>query len=351
MNHSTSFIPDYDFSPTVNAGYLKEILPLMVRYNIAANPINYAIWYDYVAGHNPHLIKAVDELVRENKAFDSEISLNLYKKHVCNTSFEAFEKINMQIQQVITQATMSISETYHKAEETNDSFQKKTVILENISEVGGLKDILQEIISETKSLAATSQVMQEKLNAAHQEMDQLRQELVQVRQTAVTDGLTGLLNRRAFDQLLAEIIDQTPADTTCLTMLDIDHFKKVNDTYGHAIGDNVIKYAATLLKKHAEEHHHVARYGGEEMAIIMPNTSKEKAKAIAENIRSAMESSRLKRKDNSQPLGTITVSMGIAALRSGDTAESLIIRADTALYQAKESGRNRVIENDEDGKD
>jgi len=318
----------------------------MVQHNVAANPINYAIWYDYVTGSNPSLIKAVETVLKEQKPFDSEQSIDLYKKYVCNVSIESFEKINDQIQKVISRATLSIDNTYHKAEETNDSFQKKTAILESLSETPLINNILQEIIQETKSLVETSQTMQAKLNEAHQEMDALRMELQQVRQVAATDGLTGLLNRRAFDQTLAEIIEQ-PQPDTCLTILDIDHFKRVNDTYGHTIGDNVIKFVASIMKKHADDHHFVARYGGEEMAIIMPKTSKARALEISENIRNTMESSRLKRKDTSQPLGVITLSIGIANLQSGDDMESIISRADKALYQAKETGRNKVIHHDD----
>lgn len=346
MTQNTSFLPVYDFSPTVNALYLKEILPLMMRHQIAANPINYAIWYDYVVGDNPGLSKAVDSLLSEQKLFDCDTCVGLYKKHVCNASLESLERISVQIQNVIANSTNTINDTYHKAEETSDSFQKKSAILETISETAGIKTILQEIITETKSLAETSQIMQTKLNEAHKEMDQLRLELVQARQVAVTDGLTGLLNRRAFDQKLAEIIEQTEPDYTCLAMLDIDHFKRVNDTHGHTVGDNVIKYVASIMQKHAEEHHHVARYGGEELAIIMPNTTKARALNISENIRAALESSRLKRKDNSQPLGTITLSIGVAGLQVGDNVESLIIRADKALYKAKETGRNKVVHHD-----
>lgn len=122
------------------------------------------------------------------------------------------------------------------------------MILENFSASGGLKTVLQEIIQETKSLALTSQAMQAKLTDANREMEQLREELAQVKQIATTDGLTGLLNRRAFDMTLAEIVESSAPETTCLSMLDIDHFKRINDTYGHTIGDNVIKYVATLMK-------------------------------------------------------------------------------------------------------
>jgi len=343
MTKSISFIPCYDFSTTLNATYIKQILPLMLRHNVAANPINYAIWYDYVAGNNAKLTEVVNKLISQQIPIDSEISIELYKKHVCNASLESFEKINEHIQKVIAQASISINDTYKKAEITNDSFQKKTLVLENISEATDIKIVLQEIIQETQSLAATSQAMQNKLNEANKEMELLRLELTQVRQMAVTDGLTGLLNRRAFDMTLAEIIEQSEPDKTYLSLLDIDHFKRVNDDYGHTVGDNVIKYVAALMKKHSEDHHYVARYGGEELAIIMPNTSEDKAIEISENIRSSMESSRLKRKDNNQPLHKITLSIGIAQLRAGDDSESLVVRADSALYQAKETGRNKVV--------
>lgn len=344
MTDFPSFIPVYDFSPTLNAGYLKQILPLMVRHSVAANPINYAIWYDYVGGGNPQLSAAVDSLIKERKAFDCDASIEIYKRHICNASAESFEKINLQLQKVINQAAAAIGDTCHKAEESNDRFQKKTVLLETLPDATVIQVVLQEVIEETKSLAATSLAMQSKLNKAHQEMEQLRSELSEVRKLAVTDGLTGLLNRRAFDQRLSEIVEQSETgECFCLTMLDIDHFKRVNDTYGHNVGDNVIKYVAALIKKHAQQHHHVARYGGEELAIIMPRTSVEKAIEISETIRRSMESSRLKRKDNNQPLGTITVSVGVAKLQKGDGTESFIVRADQALYKAKQTGRNRVI--------
>ena len=343
MSPKSTVAPIYNFSPTLNAEYLKKIIPLFSHHQVAANPINYAIFYDYVAEQNPSLTKAVNDLICQQKPFDRDTSIALYENHICNSSLTSFEAINHQIQKVIHQATAAINDTYNKAEETNDSFQKKSAILETISETSATHAILQEIIQETQSLAATSQSMQAQLNQANTEMAQLRAELEQVRQIAATDGLTGLLNRRAFDQTLNEIIEQSNYKQTCLSLLDIDHFKRINDSYGHTIGDNVLKYVAGLLKKHAQKHHHVARYGGEELAIIMPNTPKHMAIEISENIRLEMEMSRLKRKTDNQPLGTITISIGIAELQAGDDPESLIVRADTALYKAKESGRNRVV--------
>jgi diguanylate cyclase len=343
MDTKSTFLPAYDFSLASNLDLLKAILPILNNHKIAANPINYAICYDYVAGHNATLSKAVDLLIEQNKPFDRDTSLELYGKHICSASLASFENINNQIQKVIEQTSGAIIDTCSKAEETNDSFQKKSIMLENIADSTGINQILKEIIEETRSLSLISQAMQTKLNDANREMEQLRSELEQVRQISVTDGLTGLLNRRAFDQTLAQVIEQSKPETAYLSLLDIDHFKKVNDTYGHTIGDNVIKFVASLMKQHAEEHHHVARYGGEELAIIMPDTPKEKAIEISETIRMAMENSNLKRKSDNQPLGKITLSIGIAKLQDQDNPDSFIVRADKALYQAKETGRNKVV--------
>lgn len=343
MSENASIIPTYDFSTARNEGYLKKILPMMTHHQMAANPIHYAICYDYVVGNNATLSKAVDLLLSAEKPFDQATSLALYEKHICNPSMETFEKISHQIQKVITQAADTINDTCLKAEESSDSFQKKSQLLENITDAGSVKKVLQEIIRETQSLAITSHAMQDQLNQSNTEMEQLRAELAQVRQIAVTDGLTGLLNRRAFDQSLTKIIQQPESTNTYLSILDIDHFKRINDNFGHTVGDNVIKFVASLMKKHADEHHYVARYGGEELAIIMPETPKEKAIEISENIRLEMEKSRLKRKTDNQQLGQITISIGIAELQYNDDSEAFITRADTALYKAKESGRNKVV--------
>ena len=206
-----------------------------------------------------------------------------------------------------------------------------------------IKNVITEIINETKSLAHLSQSLQSELDDTNKEMEQLRQELIQVKQAATVDALTGLLNRGTFDQTLDKIMEQSPREEACLSLLDLDHFKRINDNFGHLIGDEVLKYTASVLKKLTEKDHFVARYGGEELAIIMPNTSLNKALEISENIRTTLEKSRLKRKNNSESIGKITISIGIAALKPDDTVESFIMRADNALYKAKESGRNRVV--------
>ncbi|WP_404355636.1 diguanylate cyclase [Methylotuvimicrobium sp. KM1] len=337
------FRTDYDYSTEENIQFMHRIVKLMMRNKITPTPINYAVFYEYTASYNDNLKAAVDQLIGENNPFDMETGLALYKKHICHAALVSFDKINHDIQRIINHTEKSVNETQQKASEASDSFEEKSIRLESITNLEELKTVLTEIAGETKGLIDTSDHFKSQLEAANQEMEQLRKELSKVKEAATVDALTGLLNRGTFDETLTNLLEESSDKDICLTLLDLDHFKQVNDKFGHLIGDNVLKFTASLLKKYSEKHHYVARYGGEELAIIMPNTSLSAAQDIAEKIRTSLQNSRLKRKNSNESIGTITLSIGIATRKQNDTIESFILRADQALYKAKETGRNKVI--------
>jgi diguanylate cyclase len=340
---NTSFLPSYDAPPEQHKEYLRQCVPLMAKNNISPDPINYAIWYEYVAGRNAQLIKEVDAIVRDKKAFTSDISMKLYKTHICNVSVESFEKINGQLQRLINQTALAVISTNDQASLAGDHFTVQSQTLEATQDQASLQAILSDIIQETKQFATLSNALKDQLNDTQKEIEQLRDELSQVREIAKTDALTGLLNRRAFDQSLNVFVTSCRPQNGCLILWDLDHFKRINDTHGHLVGDKVLRFFSSLLQKYVAGHHQAARYGGEELAIIMPETSLAEALAIAEQIRKVMETSRLTHKGNTDAIGKVTVSSGIAVLKGGDTAESIIGRADAALYRAKETGRNKIV--------
>jgi diguanylate cyclase (GGDEF)-like protein len=159
---------------------------------------------------------------------------------------------------------------------------------------------------------------------------------------ASVDGLTGLANRSKFDRVLSERLEGRPSlrPSVALLILDADRFKSINDTCGHAIGDKVLREIAALLKASVGDNDLIARLGGEEFGIVLETRSPNRAAKIAENIRAATELRNFAEIDFR--LSKVTVSIGCAMAVAGQTPDSLYIAADTALYEAKRSGRNKV---------
>ncbi len=188
-----------------------------------------------------------------------------------------------------------------------------------------------EDISYIKELTKQSSVTIEKAD-----------EYSKVLQNATQDALTGLNNRRQFEVRLSEqyAIANRQNTPLCAIMIDIDFFKKFNDTYGHAIGDTVLRTVASTIKEQLREYDIPSRYGGEEFCILLPQTNIEEARIVAERLRSAVQNKKIDIGDG-KTIG-VTISVGLAELDIKDMAEDLYIKADSALYKAKESGRNRV---------
>ena len=165
---------------------------------------------------------------------------------------------------------------------------------------------------------------------------------------ATMDALTGLNNRRQFEIRLKEQYSIANRQDTplCAIMTDIDFFKKFNDNYGHSVGDSVLKLTANVIKQELREYDIPSRYGGEEFCILLPNTSINEARVVAERLRYAVENSKLEIKSEKTEQVeniSVTISIGLAQLDIKDMPEDLYMKADKALYDAKESGRNKVV--------
>ena len=165
---------------------------------------------------------------------------------------------------------------------------------------------------------------------------------------ATLDALTGLNNRRQFEiRLKQEYASATrQKHSLCAMMVDIDFFKSINDTYGHATGDKVLKTVAKIIKEQLREYDIPSRYGGEEFCILLPQTKIEEANIVAQRLRAAVEKTTIETfidKTSQNKNISVTISLGLSQLNNNDTAEDLYKRADKALYEAKERGRNRVV--------
>jgi diguanylate cyclase len=163
-----------------------------------------------------------------------------------------------------------------------------------------------------------------------------------VRRDAMTDALTDLANRKAFDIQLDSTTEASESEQSplALAVLDIDHFKRFNDTWGHQTGDQVLRYVASVLARVSAAPRFAARYGGEEFALIFPAEKTSSVLAALECIRKEIRSRALRRRSTNDDLGTVTISIGFAERLPGETAVSLLERADAALYESKRGGRD-----------
>lgn len=166
-----------------------------------------------------------------------------------------------------------------------------------------------------------------------------------IEKSAATDQLTSLLNRQAFDFVFQHALldSERSRQSMCVALIDIDFFKKVNDKYGHLVGDHVLREIALIAKRSLRESDVICRWGGEEFLILLKNCTLEKATSIAENLRTTIANNDFSRTtDLARSRLSITVSMGVAQCKDKETEDSVFERADVALYQAKENGRNSV---------
>ncbi|RKZ87926.1 MAG: GGDEF domain-containing protein, partial [Gammaproteobacteria bacterium] len=185
-----------------------------------------------------------------------------------------------------------------------------------------------------------------RLNSALAEMQDLRKDLDDTKREAKTDTLTKLANRKAFDDVIAKVTKDADRSgiEVCLIFGDLDLFKDINDKHGHMVGDQVLKVVSSTLKGAVKGRDLVARYGGEEFTIVLLNTSIANAVKLADAIRVEIASKRIQRKDTRESLGAITMSFGVARYVPSEGVESLLQRADRALYMSKRKGRNAVSE-------
>ncbi len=212
-------------------------------------------------------------------------------------------------------------------------------------DAAALAHLIDRLGTATATMVAANTRLSAELAAAAQEARQLRDSLKTAELAAVTDPLTGVLNRRGALRRLAAAQGAAREAATALTvaMVDIDHFKRVNDRFGHAMGDEVLRYVAEHLSGAVGAKGHVGRIGGEEFVVVLPDTALAAGTGLVDRARAALAARIIRRSDDGSSMGRISFSAGTALDRPSDSTEDLIARADAALYTAKHMGRDRVV--------
>ena len=323
----------------------KSALNYIQTLDLLATPETYEVWFTYYARTRPDLIRAIDHLFDKKTDITDAVCSDLYNKFLSDYKNEdRIRQTGEQLQDTIT----SVSDSMLSAKNVTHSYSQKLVDIVtklNESSPEDAKKIIQDTSKETEAILLENQKLEERLKQSTAVVEDLKKDLEFIKREAVTDGLTGLSNRKAFDEEIEKIILESKAENKTFTLLiiDIDHFKQFNDKYGHQVGDQVLKLVARTLKDGLKGRDFAARYGGEEFAILLPETPKEAAIMVGNSLRKALAGKDVVNRSTGDVLGRITMSIGVCEFAPELNAEELIERADKALYEAKHAGRNQVI--------
>jgi diguanylate cyclase len=311
-----------------------------------AVPRNYEIWYVYATGYNPALNKIINEtLARNGKLSEADLEqiYETYLSHIKTT--DRIDKVGARVIGEIDDVMRLISDALGVSANYDASLtgaSERLLAAENRDQV---KSIVEFLVTSTQQMRDSNKALEQRLMLSKAEISSLQQSLEAIRAESLTDPLTGLGNRKYFDRSIDMAVQNALAsgEPLSLLMFDIDHFKSFNDSYGHLTGDQVLRLVATSLKQTIKGQDITARYGGDEFAVVLPNTALRQALTVADHIRRAVMSKELKKKSTGEMLGRVTISIGVSMLKPGDDTDSLIERADACLYAAKRAGRNRVV--------
>lgn len=330
----------------------RKAIPFMAEHKIPITPKNYFIWFEYFLGANMELVRTIKEMVSAGMDFDDRICSQLYERFFSpsvseedqrklEAEFEAVKKASIEAKKImepIARDLKTMSETSANYGEKLSDFAGKIEAKADIEQVSTL---VVSLLSDTKRIASQNKTISNQMETYSTQINDLREMLTHARAEARMDDLTQVGNRRAFNESLAEEMKWVERNSavSSIAMVDIDYFKRINDTYGHPVGDKALQAIARLLKEAVGMDGEVFRYGGEEFAVILSGAKLEQAASIMEKARRAIYDNEFAIRDKVEE---ITISAGISEMKANTSGEEVQKTADNMLYLAKQSGRNTI---------
>ena len=316
---------------------------LMSQNGVPPLPENFSVWFNYAMGASPALKRTIDILIANKRKFDTATNRDLYLTFVNPQARSAVaEDLPEQLQSVISSAREFLNTAI------TDNRTQMVALGEVSSQCHVVNDprpIIERLVKELSTATTRAASLEANFLRSSEELDRIRTSLELAEQHSNTNSLTGLANRRSLEAFLrsAQIAAMETDDPLSILMIDIDHFKKFNDSFGHQVGDQVLAVVANVLQENVREGDLAARYGGEELMAVLPGASLDQCVDVAERIRRRVSDARLTRRATGEEITSVTVSIGVAQFRLGEPAEALVERCDRALYRAKRSGRNCTV--------
>jgi diguanylate cyclase len=315
----------------------------IVQHGVTPTPDNFAVWFAYSRGAPPELKRAIDALIAAKRPFDANTNRELFATHLAQSSASKIVgNIPERLKSVMTAAKQFVTAAIADSRTHIDAIGG---VAEQAENGGDPKALVAALMSELAQAAARASELETNLTETSREMDTIREALTEAEARANTDPLTGLPNRRAFDEFLhaSQLAALEKSEPLSVLLIDIDHFRKFNEKFGHALGDQLLRLMANALQERLGGKDLPARYGGEELIAVLPGAKLAACEAMAELIRKSISECRITRRSTGDVLPGITVSIGVAQLRAGESPAELVERCNRAVSLAKRIGRNRVV--------
>lgn len=314
--------------------------------NLKPNPEVYAVLYAHFSGQNPDITSEMNRMDREEQSLTTSFLEELYDLFLSPKREKALID---ETAQRVHDAMEEISALIHGAgiahKAYNKTLQKQSDNLSTETDMSKIKKMIGVLVDDTRRMIDENHKLEEKLNSSSSEITQMREDMVSLKTEAMTDSLTTMPNRKAFDLELrtraSEALER--GRSMSLILVDIDHFKIFNDTFGHQVGDQVLTLVAKTMAEALRPGDFLARYGGEEFAVVVPGAKLSDAEKLAERLRERIAAKDIVNQAKNEKLGRLSISLGVAQLQPGESLDYLIDRSDRALYKAKAAGRNTVI--------
>ncbi|MBV1907909.1 MAG: GGDEF domain-containing protein [Kangiellaceae bacterium] len=325
---------DVDFANKLH----EKAVAVLQDQQLPLTPLNYSVIYSYISLRQPKLTESIKRYLASGNRINNQFLRETFDEYILGQKrFE--EELIKPIDGMIESMIKQIGAQVKSEEEMAVALKEVGKRLSSSEQKSDVEDVVADLGGITDKARREHQELFQELTSAQDEIFSLKKRLEASEKEAITDPLTGLLNRRGMQQKLEDI--DSPIDTSCI-IIDIDHFKGINDNFGHLVGDRIIKRVTSEIKKHIRGRDLAVRFGGEEFAILLIDTPIEGAKKVAETLRKKVDSLKLVIKSNKTQLPSISISLGIASFDTDLEWDNLFKRADDALYAAKQGGRNQT---------
>jgi diguanylate cyclase len=324
---------------------LRVVLARMGQHDAAFNPVTYTVWFEFAAGMNADLNNALDQLLKTKSRLTNDDLWHLYQSHVAEVDPQTMHRIGNDLQKMLVALGDAAGSTGDNADQFGAQLETLAAGFQTINS-GLMSSMVSQAIEDTARMRSSAQALEDEAKGSQSEIQRLQSELTRVRDESLVDALTQVHNRKGFDEKLADMLARPlpQGQVHGLIMFDIDHFKTVNDTHGHVMGDRVLQAFGEVLRSCIPEGSSVgvARYGGEEFAMLVPQSTVEECLRLAELVRTRTQALKIRDRRTQAVVLTVTVSGGLAMWLQGEDSQALTTRADRALYQSKQDGRNRI---------